>query len=194
MFLGTSNLAPDSRRSVLTSLLLAVLARPATHIAFGLLILLLDCWTGPFLAFSVVFVLPVVLSAWFCGARLAYGLAVFLSVGRTLIAVFLDPPTSLHVLAVEGLTHITVLSLLAFLVARTVRQEKELKVLRGLLPICMFCKRIRDEHGGWQRLEVYIAEHSEAAFTHGLCPDCAEDRYGDVLDRERNADSARRED
>lgn len=48
------------------------------------------------------------------------------------------------------------------------------KVLRGLLPICSSCKKIRDDQGYWTQLETYIHLHSEADFTHGLCPDCAE--------------------
>jgi hypothetical protein len=46
--------------------------------------------------------------------------------------------------------------------------------LRGLLPICSSCKKIRDDQGYWTQLETYIHQHSEADFTHGLCPDCAE--------------------
>ena len=51
---------------------------------------------------------------------------------------------------------------------------KELKVLRGMLPICSSCKRIRDDKGYWNQIESYISEHTEAEFTHGLCPECAE--------------------
>jgi PAS domain S-box-containing protein len=50
----------------------------------------------------------------------------------------------------------------------------EIKVLSGLLPICASCKKIRDDNGYWNQIEHYITEHSEADFTHGLCPDCAE--------------------
>lgn len=46
--------------------------------------------------------------------------------------------------------------------------------LEGLLPICAWCKRIRDESGQWQQLEVYIRDRSDADFTHGACPECAE--------------------
>jgi len=49
-----------------------------------------------------------------------------------------------------------------------------LKVLRGLLPICASCKNIRCEDGSWQQMETYISNHSEADFTHGLCPTCLE--------------------
>jgi hypothetical protein len=50
----------------------------------------------------------------------------------------------------------------------------EVKVLEGLLPICSSCKRIRDDRGSWQHVEVYVQKRSSATFTHGLCPECAE--------------------
>lgn len=54
----------------------------------------------------------------------------------------------------------------------------EVKSLSGLLPICASCKKIRDDRGYWQQLESYIATHSEADFSHSLCPDCATELYG----------------
>lgn len=56
-----------------------------------------------------------------------------------------------------------------------------IKTLRGLLPICASCKRIRDDEGYWHSLEIYIKEHSEAEFTHGLCPECVKKLYPDFL-------------
>jgi len=50
--------------------------------------------------------------------------------------------------------------------------EKKLKLLSGLLPICASCKRIRDSQDQWRQLEIYIRDHSEADFTHSLCPQC----------------------
>ncbi len=47
-----------------------------------------------------------------------------------------------------------------------------IKTLRGLLPMCAWCKKIRDDKGYWEQLDVYIREHSEADFTHGICPEC----------------------
>ncbi len=49
--------------------------------------------------------------------------------------------------------------------------------LTGLLPICMHCKKIRDDKGYWNQLEAFISEHSEVAFSHGLCPECREKYY-----------------
>ncbi len=46
------------------------------------------------------------------------------------------------------------------------------KVLRGLIHICAWCKKVRDDLGFWSQIETYIREHSEADFTHGICPEC----------------------
>jgi len=51
-------------------------------------------------------------------------------------------------------------------------RESQIRTLHGLLPICMLCKKIRNDEGYWEGLELYIQEHSEADFSHGLCPDC----------------------
>lgn len=50
----------------------------------------------------------------------------------------------------------------------------EIKTLKGFIPICASCKKIRDDEGYWNQLEAYISEHTDAIFTHGICPDCAE--------------------
>ena len=55
----------------------------------------------------------------------------------------------------------------------------QIKTLQGVLPICSFCKQIRNDQGAWQRLEEYIQHHSEAEFSHGICPKCAEEHYPD---------------
>ncbi len=57
------------------------------------------------------------------------------------------------------------------------------KRLQGLLPICMHCKKIRDDKDTWHRLETYIQEHSQAMFTHSLCQECLERHYPDMVDK-----------
>jgi PAS domain S-box-containing protein len=52
--------------------------------------------------------------------------------------------------------------------------ESEVKTLRGILPICASCKKIRDDKGYWQQVEVYIRDHTHADFSHSYCPECAE--------------------
>jgi PAS domain S-box-containing protein len=57
----------------------------------------------------------------------------------------------------------------------------KIKTLRGLIPICSSCKKIRDDQGYWTQLEVYIRDHSEAEFSHGICPECAAKLYPDFF-------------
>ena len=58
---------------------------------------------------------------------------------------------------------------------------EEIKTLKGILPICMHCNKIRDDQGGWNRLELYIEDHSEAEFSHGVCPECLVKFYPDYI-------------
>ena len=57
---------------------------------------------------------------------------------------------------------------------------EEIKRLSGLLPICAQCKRIRDKQDRWHAIEEYISDHSEADFSHGLCPECARELYPEL--------------
>ena len=65
------------------------------------------------------------------------------------------------------------------------------KTLAGLLPICANCKRIRDDSGYWQQVEAYIAEHTEAVFTHGICPECLKAARGETAAKKAEADTQR---
>lgn len=67
------------------------------------------------------------------------------------------------------------------LIAKNTQLEetlKEVRTLQGLIPICANCKKIRDDKGFWQKVEVYLEGHSNARFTHGLCEDCIQKLYG----------------
>lgn len=66
----------------------------------------------------------------------------------------------------------------------------EVKNLKGLLPICGHCKKIRDDQGYWNQMETYISEHTEATFTHGVCPDCAQDLRREMLARRSAPDQS----
>lgn len=66
------------------------------------------------------------------------------------------------------------------LLVRLEKSMKEIRVLKGFLPICASCKKIRDEGGDWQQMESYIRDHSEAEFSHGLCPACAANAYEEL--------------
>lgn len=66
------------------------------------------------------------------------------------------------------------------LIAQLKEALAEIKTLSGFLPICASCKKIRDDSGYWNQLETYIRDHSEADFSHGICPDCAKKLYPDL--------------
>jgi hypothetical protein len=73
--------------------------------------------------------------------------------------------------------HVSVGQLNASLEQRVSEALTDLKILRGLLPICAACKRIRDDQGHWTRIDDYITEHSEVTLSHGICPECVQRLY-----------------
>jgi hypothetical protein len=62
---------------------------------------------------------------------------------------------------------------------------QQIKLLQGILPICTNCKKIRDDKGYWQQVEVYIRDHSDAVFSHGLCPECRAKLYPDLYGKKK---------
>ncbi|MFT3831442.1 MAG: response regulator transcription factor [Opitutaceae bacterium] len=62
----------------------------------------------------------------------------------------------------------------------------QIKTLRGIVPICASCKRVRDDAGYWRQVEAYVAAHSEARFSHGICPDCMAKLYPEYIDGEEH--------
>jgi len=66
---------------------------------------------------------------------------------------------------------------------RVVRLQTEVKQLAGLLPICCYCKKIRDDQDYWGQVEEYIGNHTDATFSHGICPDCYQEHIEPQLER-----------
>ncbi|MBJ6724556.1 PAS domain-containing protein [Geomesophilobacter sediminis] len=66
-------------------------------------------------------------------------------------------------------------------------QEAEIRHLKGLLPICMYCKKIKDDAGYWNQLEVYLSSHSDVDFSHGLCPNCAAEAFAELSAAQESA-------
>ncbi len=67
-------------------------------------------------------------------------------------------------------------------IKRELKLQKEIKNLQGMIPVCAKCKKIREDDGFWEQIESYITKHSEAVFTHCICPECKDDLYGEFLD------------
>jgi hypothetical protein len=82
---------------------------------------------------------------------------------------------------VDTLVDIAILSAFVLTVHQIVRQQRQIKVLEGMLPICSFCKRIRDQQGEWRKLETFISERSSARFSHTFCEQCGSIHYPGVF-------------
>jgi PAS domain S-box-containing protein len=66
------------------------------------------------------------------------------------------------------------------LIVELQRALSEVNTLRGILPLCSFCKKIRDDKGYWEQVDVYIRKHSQADISHGICPACVRENYPDL--------------
>ena len=147
---------------------------------------LIDWKTGYELNFFAFYFLPVGLAGWYLGIGSSITLSVLSSV--VWFAANADQPYSIPVYA----TWNTIIRLVSFLIfgwaianlRRSVDREREtaevmrktlseVKVLEAFLPICAQCKKIRDQQGVWQHLEVYFEEHANTQFSHSYCPACA---------------------
>lgn len=77
-------------------------------------------------------------------------------------------------------THLTIRNLQKELQDKNTQLQEALdniKTLKGFIPICANCKKIRDDAGFWNQIEIYVSNHTEAEFSHGICPDCAQELY-----------------
>ena len=166
---------------------LSALSRSVTYVFLGASILLLDLFTGPFLLFPILFVIPVTLSAWFRSARLAYSLAVLLPLGRLLIAAFVDTPSPLPYLIANCLIRVAVLVFIAFLISRTARQTKELQQrLESLVTICVWSRTVEFQ-GEWISFEQYLLRRFNINTSHGISPEEAKKVFNELKTNDRNA-------
>ncbi len=160
-------------------------------------VLFLDYITGPYIFFPIMFVFPVALMAWHRPCRWAILLAAFLCAVRELIAVqWLDEaPFDISIVLINTLIYMSVLFLVAMLISWVASQQRALQVkvrmLEGILPVCSFCKKIRDADNRWEHMETYICHRSEAQFSHTVCPDCGHEHYGNFYDKADANESAK---
>ena len=96
---------------------------------------------------------------------------------------YLTKPINFALLRIRVRNHIALKEQRDLLARQKAELEAALarvKQLEGIIPICMDCKKIRDDQESWHQLEAYISKHSEAQFSHGFCPDCFATRYPDL--------------
>lgn len=147
--------------------------------------LVADYLTGPHIRLPIVSVIPIVLTGWLAHSRMSLLIAIAAPALRLLADVTVwHTDTSIPHAVINALTYMGVFSVLSILANRAgaARRLKErVRTLEGILPICAFCKRIRDIDDEWHPLESYISQRSEAMFSHGFCPNCARQHYGEYF-------------
>lgn len=182
---GTLSLVPN-RNQLASPWWLLPLGRvhPAWWAAVGATLVIADYVVGPYFAYPVVYVIPVILAAWYSGRRSAVLLALALPVAHIVLLLGVWPmPEDVAWLVAATVFRGAIILLLAFWFARLSEHERALhrhvRQLEGLLPICAFCKNIRTKSGEWEPIETYISSRSEAQFSHGFCPDCGKEHYAE---------------
>jgi hypothetical protein len=152
-------------------------------------------------AVGVLYIIPVLLSLWCSQRQSSYVLALVSSLLIAVAYIYSPPggPTWIS-LSNRALSVLAVCSTAVLVMQRKGLEEmtekaialrekalEEVKILSGFLPICASCKKIRNDQGYWTQIEVYIRDHSEAQFSHGICPECAKKLYPELY---READES----
>lgn len=165
-----------SDRKLITACLLIALA-----------IFAFDSFTPLGVAGGTPYIFIVLLGLWSPRPRLPIYMAIGGSI-LTILGLYSSPPggEAWQALTNRALALFAIWTTAILSVQRkALHEEKEktlsaLKTLSGLLPICASCKKIRDDRGYWNQIEGYIRDHSEAEFSHGICPECAKRLYPEI--------------
>ena len=156
---------------------LAVRARPVHWVVAAVAILVIDFLTGPFIQFPILFIVPVALATIVQGSWAGYGVAVLLPLFRLSFFLRWEIGSSWALEWIDTAVDMIILIGFATLISQIMRQRRQIRVLEGMLPICSFCKLIRDERGEWRQMEAFITERSEALFSHTFCERCGRIHY-----------------
>lgn len=152
-----------------------------------------DFLAGPIVFFPVLFVIPVALMAWNCGLRTALILGAILCTIRFAIQYAWGIPYTLPVAIINAVLRLGILFLITFLCGKLSEQTQALRArvrtLEGFLPTCSYCKDIRDEDGNWHQIEAFVASRTDARFSHGICPECTEKHFGEVIKTRKATES-----
>jgi len=160
---------------------------PLWWLAVAIVMVAGDYLTGPYFQFPAIYVIPVTAAAWFSGAAAGLALAVVLPLIRLafMLTLWGEPWDGTTILA-TAVTRVGVFAFMAVMAARLADHERllsrEVKVLASLLPVCTYCRQIRDADDNWTTLEAYAAQ-AKNSFSTGICPDCARTRFPEYAPR-----------
>lgn len=160
-------------------------------LGFAVVVILLDYAVGPRIEFPGLFVVPVLYAGWYGGRKWAIPLSLLPLTHVGTVTLHGAPEAVVFESLISGVVRVLVLALVGWWVAGAGDAQRalshEVELLEGLLPICSYCKKIRDDEGDWQLLEKYIQERSAATFTHGVCGACLEAVLADAPEPRRRA-------
>ena len=162
---------------------------PTVILILVLSIFLLDMTTSVGVALSILYIIPVYLASW----NRQPWIIIVVAAGCTVLTIysyFFSPSAGVSkVAAINHFLVVTALVSTAVLALRHNQLSEEIKTLRGFLRMCACCKKICNENGEWELLEVYIGNHTEAAVTHGVCSSCKAE-YHETLAAQKHYASA----
>jgi hypothetical protein len=153
--------------------------------AIGTVLVAVDYVVGPDTQFPVIYAVPVILAAWYSGRSAGLTLALVLPLVHVLFVAGLWRPE--HWAAIVATTAVrgAVVMLVGLWFGRLASHEaavrRHVESLEGLLPICMFCKSIKNDVGEWEPLEPYLSKRSDTKFSHCFCPTCQRTQYPDLF-------------
>jgi K+-sensing histidine kinase KdpD len=151
-----------------------------------------DYYTGPYVSFSIFYLPPLALVAWYGGKWFGI-MAAFEGAAAWFAADYFGPLSlsfPLHLW--NAFVRFTVFLITALFVRSMQLQvkglqknlnekTKEVETFHRLLPICSHCNKVSDELGNWYEMEVYVREHTAMEFVHSICPECAANHHGEQL-------------
>lgn len=166
-------------------------------LAMAVFIAWVDYLTGFAVSLSVFYLIPISMVVWHVGRAAGIVVAGLSAIAWLLVDLFSDmslPTTFLP--CWQAVMRLVFFLIVIFLLNGRQRAEQErekliaelqealanVKTLRGLLPICSSCKKVRDDRGYWNQIESFVRERSEAAFSHSICPECEKKLYPELGD------------
>jgi hypothetical protein len=154
--------------------------------ATSLIIVLADYLSGTHIQFPIFYIVPIVMASLLNHRVFAYVLAIMLPMIRFCFYNLWHQTEPLFIMAVNTFIRISAFIIIVYLIDIITSKSKRIKILEGILPICASCKRIRNDVGEYEQMEKYITEHSEAIFSHGICPECAKKLYAELRTGRKN--------
>ena len=181
----------DRRRTGKTLAILAALGAGRVTVAYMLVLIILglDVLVPLGTEVSLLYLIPLGFVAMWSSPKQSTHVLVIAAVCAVLtwVGFFLTPPHAVWSAVANRLLAVTVIGFTVMLSVLRKRAEDDLQVLHGLLPICSYCKKIRDDRGSWEQIERYITDRSDVDFSHGMCPDCGKKHFPDILSHTRPA-------